>query len=68
METVSRLMQQRGDIFGNAGGIHEDEGLAARMQGIAIAARRLARARLEVEQSLRDHAAELTTEDPDQPR
>ena len=62
MKAVPRFVQQRGDVLGNAGRVHEHERPAPGVQRVAIAARRLARPRLQVEQSLGYHRAELSTE------
>ena len=59
VEAVPRFVQQRGDILGNAGGIHEHERAAPGVQRVAVAAGRLPGPRLEIEQSFGHHGAEL---------
>ena len=59
VEGMTRLVQQRGHVLQHPRGVHEDEGPPARVQRVAVAARRLALPRIEVEQALGDHGREL---------
>ena len=62
VKRVSGLVQQRGHVLQHAGRIHENERSPSRVEGVAVTARGLARARVEVEQSFADHGGELAAE------